>query len=83
MVEENAMIKLWQIGHYLFGWHYIEYRDSCTSFVARIKRCPNGLYRLTTATGVYDTFLNPDGTFMKSSGSWIPLTFKPGELQND
>lgn len=59
----------------IFGWHYIEYRDSATSFVGRVKRLPNGKLRLVTFIGVYDANLKHDGTFEGSFGRWTPLTW--------
>lgn len=66
---------MWKLWHRLFGWHYVEYRDTCTNFIARIKPMPNGKVRMVTTTGVYDAFLLPDGRFEETSGRWSALTF--------
>lgn len=66
---------MWQLFHKLFGCHYVEYRDSCTHFVARVKIAPNGKLRMVTFTGVYDAFLAPNGGFEGTGGTWQPLTW--------
>lgn len=71
---------MWRLFHYLFGWHYAEYRDTSNSFVFRIKRAPNGRVRLMSFWYEgYDAFLNLDGTFENTSGRWIALTWS-GDL---
>ena len=72
----NRGRMMWQIFHKLFGWHYIEYRDSCTSFIGRVKAMPNGKLRLVTFIGVYDAFLKPDGSFEGAHAAWTPLTWR-------
>ena len=67
---------MWRIFNWLFGWHYIEYRDDVSSFIARVKKNPNGTLRMVTFFKVYDANLNPNGTFVNDpGGSWIPLTW--------
>lgn len=67
----------WMYSHKVFGWHYIEYRDSCTTFIARVKKTPMGDLRMVCgSTGShYDSNLNKDGSFVSRSGSWTPLTW--------
>ena len=62
----------------LFGWDYVEYKDSCTRFIARVKRIPNGELRMFAGgcRGHYSANLNPDGTFHNKGGKWTPLTWE-------
>ena len=36
----------WRLKNKLFGWHYVEYRDTATNFVARARVEPNGKMRM-------------------------------------
>ncbi len=69
---------MWIILNKLLGWHYIEYRDSATSFVAKVYKIPTGEWRMKGGWcgGHYDANLKMDGTFNGRGGSWIPLTWK-------
>ena len=68
---------MWLIFNKMFNWQYIEYRDSATSFTARIHKLPNGQIRMKGGycRGHYDANLNDNGTFIGRGGVWIPLTF--------
>ncbi len=68
---------MWLIFNKFFGWHYIEYRDSADSFVARVHKIPNGEWRMKAGLGAahYNANLKMDGTFVGRSGNWIPLTW--------
>ena len=69
---------MWIFLNKFLGWQYIEYRDSATSFVARVYKTPNGEWRMKGGCdrGHYDANLKMDGTFNGRGGSWIPLTWK-------
>ena len=66
---------MWRIFNFLFGWQYVEYRDSCTTFVAKVIVCPNGRLRMVTLMRIYDALLNEDGTFEDTGGRWVALTW--------
>ena len=66
---------MWRVFHTLFGWHYVEYRNSYTHFIARVATMPNGRKRMVTLSGTHDALMNPDGTFDGTSGVWRPLTW--------
>lgn len=74
---------MWKLWHKIFGWQYVEYRDSATSFVARIQGMPNGRLRMICGlySGHYNAFLKEDGTFDGASGEWRGLTFTGGRPQ--
>ena len=64
--------------HKFFGCHYIMYRDSATSFVAQVKRMPNGELMMLGGfcRGHYNATLNPNETFRNRCGKWEALTWK-------
>lgn len=68
---------MWKIFNKVFGWHYVEYRDTATVFVARVIKTPNGKLRMTCdwARNHYNAILAAEGKFEGRNGSWIPLTW--------
>jgi len=68
----------WQIKHKLLGWHFVFYRDSATSFVARVVKLPNGeiLMKGGWCRSHYDAIIKEDLTLDDGIGrKVIPLTW--------
>lgn len=74
---------MWLLCNKLFGWHYVEYRDSACTFVARVIQIPNGHLRMKCGScrSHYNAILNKDGTFIGKTGRWIPLTWNQLEIK--
>jgi len=65
---------MWRLFNKLFGWHYVEYKDSLTTFVARVMETPNNKLRMVTVYGIYDCFLEKEGK-TSTGRSWEPITW--------
>ena len=68
---------MWTIFNKLFGWHYVEYRDSVATFVARVYMTPSGSVRMKGGfcRGHYDANLISGGEFCGRGGRWTALTW--------
>lgn len=68
---------MWRLFNRIFGWDYVQYTDTATTFVARVKTCPNGKQRMECdwTRNHYNDFLKEDGSFEGRNGSWKALTF--------
>lgn len=76
---------MWKIYNKLFGWNYINYTDSATSFVAKVYKLKNGQVRMIggIARGHYNDNLTKNGHFLHRPYShWDALTWND-TVEND
>jgi hypothetical protein len=70
----------WRLFNFLFGWHYVFYKDTATTRIFRVIILPNGEYFMRDTIGIYSDFLDSDGKFRGSNGTWNALTFDGKEV---
>ena len=72
---------MWKLKNKLFGFHYVLYKDSCTQFIARVEKLPNGEIFMHGGfcRGHYSSLLGKDGKLINGR-NYVPLTLTQEQI---